>query len=64
MKNKEGLLKHLREHIKWPATKQELADACNKMSDIAEEDRETFRKNLPDGTYKDADEVAKALKLQ
>lgn len=63
MKDKEGMLKHLREHIKWPATKQELVDACNKMSDIQEEDREMFRKTLPEGTYKDADEVIKALKL-
>lgn len=57
------MIDHLKTHIKYPATKKQLTEACNKMMDISAPDREWFIKNLPDRTYKNADEVIKALKL-
>ncbi|VVB59712.1 Uncharacterised protein [uncultured archaeon] len=63
LKDKEGMVKHLREHIKYPANKQQLLEACNRMSDTAPEDKEWFRKTLPDKTYQNADEVIRALNL-
>lgn len=54
---------HIREHLKYPAARKQLVDACNKMADVPAADRAWFDKNLPDRTYKTADEVIKALKL-
>jgi len=61
---KAEVVKHIKEHLKYPATKKQMVEACNKMSDVPKADREWFQKNLPDKTYKNADEVIKALKLK
>ena len=54
---------HLLEHIQYPATKQDLVQQCNMMSDIPESDRNWFQNNLPDATYNSADEVMRKLNL-
>lgn len=61
LKDREGMIKHLREHVNYPASKQQLAEACNRMSHTPHEDRDWFMKTLPDKTYKSADEVMGAL---
>jgi hypothetical protein len=61
--DKDNMVKHIKEHIEYPSAKAELVKACNNMSDIAEDDRAWFSKNLPDGTYNSADEVMNALGL-
>lgn len=61
MQNKEGAMAHLKGHITYPATRDDLAAACNNLSDFSEEDKKWFMDNLPEGTYNSADEVAKAL---
>lgn len=53
---------HLREHIdKWPATKQDIVTACNNVSDLPEAERKWFMESLPEGTYKNPDEVEMVL---
>ncbi len=53
---------HLKEHQKFPATKAELVASCNSLSDFSEADKKWFAETLPDGTYKSAGDVVKALK--
>jgi hypothetical protein len=53
---------HLREHQQYPATKAELVAACNNLMDFEDAEKKWFAAALPDGTYKSADEVMKALK--
>lgn len=60
---KEEVKTHIREHLTYPATKQQLIQACNDMSEVPRSDKQWFETNLPEGTYQTADEVIKALKL-
>ncbi len=62
--SKKEAIEHIKEHIKYPATKKQMIEACNMMYDVPKADKEWFEKNLPEGTYKNADEVLKALKLK
>lgn len=54
------------EHIKnhhdgFPTTKAKLVAACNNMSEFTDEAKKWFADNLPEGTYKTADDVLKGL---
>ena len=61
----KDLKTHIQEHIhKWPATKDEIAEACNKMDDVSDEERMLFNDKLPDGTYNSPDEVLMALGMK
>jgi hypothetical protein len=60
---KKEVIEHIRVHADYPATKKQLIEWCNNMSDVPKEDREWFKKNLPERTYYSAEEVIKALKL-
>jgi len=53
---------HLRQHQQYPATKAELIAACNNLMDFEAGEKKWFAAALPEGTYKSADEVMKALK--
>lgn len=63
MNDTKGVIKHLREHQEYPATREEMVAECDGLSDFSDEDKEWFTDNLPDGTYNSADEVIKVLKL-
>jgi len=63
MKDVDGAKKHLMEHQKYPATKEELVAECDNLSDFSEEDKKWFMDKLPDGTYDSAEDVVKALGL-
>lgn len=54
---------HIKEHMEYPATKKQIVEACNNMSDVSAADRDWFSKTLPDKKYKSAGDVIKALKL-
>lgn len=54
---------HIREHMEYPATKKQIIEACNRMSDVPAADRDWVEKKLPEKKFKNADEVIKALKL-
>ena len=55
MDDTKGVIKHLREHQEYPATKEEMVAECDGLSDFSDEDKEWFTDNLPDRTYKSAD---------
>lgn len=64
MKDVANIEKHLREHQKYPATKEELIETCNQLGDFSEEDKQTFMDKLPDGTFNSAEEVMMALGME
>ena len=53
--------KHLKDHQKYPATKEELVAECDNLSDFSEADKKEFSSKLPAGNYNSADEVVAAL---
>jgi hypothetical protein len=55
------VLGHIKNHVKYPASRQQVVEACNNMSDIPSEDKEWVSKSLPDGTYKAPEDVMTAL---
>ena len=58
----EEVTTHLREHIrKWPATKEDIIQACNNVSDIPEAERRWFIETLPEGTYHTPEEAEMVL---
>jgi hypothetical protein len=60
-KDAKAMKTHLSEHIKYPATKADILKACNDASDVSADDKAAFTASLPEGTYKSADDVMKAL---
>ncbi|MEM0382430.1 MAG: DUF2795 domain-containing protein [Nitrososphaerota archaeon] len=54
-------LEHLKNHVKYPATRSELIAACNNMSDLPSEDRNWIVRAIPEGRYNSPVEVLKAL---
>ncbi|OGM08747.1 hypothetical protein A2W13_00935 [Candidatus Woesebacteria bacterium RBG_16_36_11] len=63
MTNKQNAIDHLNNHQMYPATREDLIKECNELSDFSDKDKEWFIKHLPEGTYKSADEVIKAIGL-
>lgn len=63
MKDVKNTIDHLKNHQKYPATKEELVMECDNLSDFSKEDKEWFESNLMDKTYNSADEVIKELGL-
>jgi hypothetical protein len=55
------LRKHIKSHVKYPATKQAVVTACKGMSEIKAGDRKWFAEALPDGTYETAADVMEAV---
>jgi hypothetical protein len=56
-------VKHLREHIKYPASRAGVLAACADTPEFSGEEKKWLTENLPDRTYGSADEVAVALHL-
>jgi len=54
-------LDHLKNHVTYPANKAAVVAACNGMADAPKEDSAWFAKNLPDGNYRNAEDVMRAL---
>jgi hypothetical protein len=52
---------HLKEHQTDPATRAELLAACNELADFSAGEKRWYADHLPEGTYKSAAEVLKAL---
>ncbi|MBI2474069.1 MAG: hypothetical protein HYV68_00035 [Candidatus Taylorbacteria bacterium] len=62
--DKEKLIMHLKDHITYPATSDELIESCNQMSDVPASDKKWFSENLPEDTYESAEDVISALNMQ
>ncbi len=54
-------LDHLKNHVEYPANRAAVIAACNNMSDAPTEDSKWFAKTLPEGNYRNADDVLRAL---
>ncbi len=61
MSNLQEELGHIKNHIDYPATKQQVVEACNNMSDMPSDDKEWVSKSLPDQTYGGPEDVVGAL---
>lgn len=64
MKNVTNAMEHLTSHQKYPATRSQLVAECDRLSDFSEEDKKWFMDHLPEGTYKSAEEVTKAIGME
>jgi hypothetical protein len=53
---------HLREHVKYPATRAEILAACADTPEFTDAEKAWAAAHLPEGTYASADDVLKALK--
>jgi hypothetical protein len=60
----QAMIDHIKSHIKYPATKNEIWAACQEMSDVPETDRKMFNDKVPEGVYENADEVLTVLGLE
>ena len=63
MQDTQNAIDHLKNHSKFPATKAELIQECDDLSDFSDEDKNWFKQHLMDKTYKSADEVMETLGL-
>jgi hypothetical protein len=61
MSNLATELGHIKSHVKYPANREQVVAACNKMSDVPHDDAEWFKNSLPEGTYRSANDVINAL---
>jgi hypothetical protein len=58
----QRVAEHLRDHVKYPATRQQILDACAQTPEFSAAEKAWTEHHLPEGTYASADEVLKALK--
>lgn len=63
MINQEDTIDHLKKHQSYPATKEDLVEACEGLSHFSDEDKKWFTNHLAEKTYKSADDVIKTLGL-
>lgn len=57
----KAMMKHLKEHQTYPASKDQLVEACNNLEDVSLDEKKYFEENLPEGSYGSAEDVMKAL---
>ena len=57
----EEAIKHLKEHVTYPATKDEIMAGCNALTGHVPTDEINWVAKLPEGTYQSAEEALKAL---
>ena len=61
--DRPGMIEHIKNHSPYPTTKKALMSSCNDMADLPEPDRKWIIAKLPDGEYKTAADVLKAVGL-
>ena len=62
-KTKQELTTHVKDHMNYPATKQQIMAACSQMAHVPQAGREWAAEKLADRTYASANEVLQALGL-
>lgn len=57
MRDTDKFKQHLREHMTFPATKQQILESCENLSqdNFSEEDKKWLIDNLPEGEYSSAE---------
>jgi hypothetical protein len=56
-------IKHLKEHVKYPASRAVVLATCADTPEFSAEEKKWFADTLPERTYGSAEEVARALHL-
>lgn len=56
------VIAHLSEHVKYPVSRGELLKACADTPEFTAGEKKWFEANLPEGTYKSADDAIAAVK--
>jgi hypothetical protein len=59
--DKEKFLKHAKEHIKYPANRAAILEACANTPEFSAGEKKWVADNLAEGDYADADALIKAL---
>jgi hypothetical protein len=54
---------HLKEHVKYPATRADVLAACADTPEFTPAEKAWFSDRLPEGSYASADDVLRSLKL-
>ena len=54
-------LGHIKNHVRYPATKAQVVATCNNMSDMHMDNANWVSRNLPEGTYKGPSDILNAL---
>lgn len=57
----DDAIKHIDEHVMYPASKDDIVKACNDMADVPEGEKQWVNDKLPAKTYNTSDEVREAL---
>ncbi len=60
---KEKYTSHIGTDVEYPASCDQIVNACNNMSEFSSEEKDWFAKALPHGTYSSPAEVNKAVGL-
>jgi hypothetical protein len=55
---------HLQKHVTYPATRAQILAACANTPEFTEGEKKWLSDSLPEGTYRSADEVVKAIRLE
>ena len=58
---KEKYTSHIGSDVMYPASCEQIVNACNNMSEFNSEEKAWFAKTLPHGTFKDAAAVNRAV---
>ncbi len=63
MKNvdRKSTEEHLRNHIDYPATADQIKAACDNMSHFTDEDKRWMTEHLPAGRYENPEAVMRAM---
>jgi hypothetical protein len=56
-------VKHFQNHVKYPASRDEILVACAKTPEFTADEKKWLSDNMPSGTYASADDVVNALTL-
>lgn len=54
-------LNHIKNDVDYPASKQDIMQACSGFSEVSKNERDWFDNTLPDRTYNNPDEVIRAI---
>jgi hypothetical protein len=57
----QRVAEHLKAHVKYPATRQQILDACAQTKEFTAAEKAWTGAHLPEGTYASAEQVLEAL---
>jgi hypothetical protein len=61
--DRAALFSHFKDHVKYPVGRAEILKACADTPEFTAGEKKWIEANLPEGTYKSADDVIAAVKL-